>query len=33
VLEILEAFSDSGSIVPGLEVLDEMGVLGILGSL
>ncbi|HEV8624450.1 MAG TPA: hypothetical protein VG034_08325 [Acidimicrobiia bacterium] len=33
VSEILEAFSDSGSIVPGLQVLDEMGVLGILGSL
>jgi hypothetical protein len=31
--EILEAFSDSGSIVPGLQVLDEMGVLGALGSL
>jgi hypothetical protein len=30
--EILEAFSDSGSIVPGLQVLDEMGVLGILGA-
>jgi len=33
VSEILEAFSDSGSIVPGLQVLDELGVLGILGSL
>jgi hypothetical protein len=31
--EILEAFSDSGSLVPGLQVLDEMGVLGALGSL
>jgi hypothetical protein len=31
--EILEAFSDSGSIVPGLQVLDEMGILGILGAL
>ena len=31
--EILEAFSDSGSIVPGLQVLDEMGVLGALGAL
>jgi len=31
--EILEAFSDSGSIVPGLQVLDETGVLGAFGSL
>ncbi len=30
---ILESFSDSGSIVPGLRVLDQFGVLGILGSL
>ena len=33
ISEILGAFSDSGSIVPGLQVLDEFGVLGILGSL
>jgi hypothetical protein len=33
VSEILEAFSDSGSIVPGLQVLDEFGILGILGSM
>ena len=33
VLGVLDAFSDSGSIVPGLQVLDEFGVLGILGSL
>jgi len=33
VSEILEAFSDSGSIVPGLQVLGETGVLGMLGSL
>lgn len=33
VSEILGAFSDSGSIVPGLQVLDELGVLGILGSM
>lgn len=33
VLEVLSAFSESGSIVPGLQVLDETGVLGILGSL
>ena len=33
VSEILEAFSGDGSIVPGLPVLDELGVLGILGSL
>jgi len=33
VSEILGAFSDGGSIVPGLQVLDEMGILGILGSL
>ena len=33
VLGILDAFSGSGSIVPGLEALDELGVLGILGSL
>ena len=33
VPQILEAFSDNGSIVPGLEVLDEFGILGALGSL
>lgn len=33
VLGVLDAFSDSGSIVPGLQVLDDFGVLGILGSL
>jgi hypothetical protein len=33
VSEILEAFSDSGSLVPGLQVLDEFGILGILGSM
>jgi hypothetical protein len=33
VLGVLDAFSESGSIVPGLQVLDEFGVLGILGSL
>jgi hypothetical protein len=33
ILEILHEFSDSGSIVPGLQVLDDSGVLGILGSL
>lgn len=33
VNEILEAFSESGSIVPGLQVLDEFGILGLLGSL
>ncbi len=33
VLGVLEAFSESGSIVPGLHALDEFGVLGILGSL
>jgi hypothetical protein len=33
VSEILGAFSDNGSIVPGLDVLDEFGVLGILGML
>jgi hypothetical protein len=33
VLGVLDGFSESGSIVPGLEVLDELGILGILGSL
>jgi hypothetical protein len=33
VSEILREFSASGSLVPGLQVLDETGVLGILGSL
>jgi hypothetical protein len=33
VNEILQAFSDSGSLVPGLQVLGETGVLGLLGSL
>jgi hypothetical protein len=33
ISEILEAFSDSGSIVPGLQVLDEFGILGALGSM
>jgi len=33
VLEVLHAFSDSGSLVPGLQVLGDTGVLGMLGSL
>jgi hypothetical protein len=35
LLEILNAFSDTGSIVPGLslETLGSLGVLGALGSL
>jgi hypothetical protein len=33
ISEILGAYSDSGSIVPGLQVLDEFGFLGMLGSL
>jgi len=32
VLEVLHAFSDSGSLVPGLQVLGDTGVLGMLGS-
>ncbi|MCA1843004.1 MAG: hypothetical protein LC792_07390 [Actinobacteria bacterium] len=33
VTEILQEFSASGSLVPGLQVLDETGILGVLGSL
>ena len=33
VSEILREFSASGSLVPGLQVLDETGILGALGSL